>query len=45
MKIAEGIDFAELCITSSAEIQPTDTKEITVQTIKAEGNKLSLIHI
>ena len=39
MKIAEGIDFAELCITSSAEIQPTDTKEITVQTIKAEGNK------
>jgi len=38
-KILEGIDFAELCITSSAEIKFHDTEEIEVQTNKAQGNK------
>ena len=38
-KILEGIDFAELCITSLAEIKFHDTDEIEVQTIKARGNK------
>jgi len=39
LKILENIDFAELCITSSAEIKFHDTDEIDVQTNKAQGNK------
>ena len=39
LKILEGIDFAELCITSLAEIKFHDTDEIDVQTNKAQGNK------
>ena len=39
LKILEGIDFAELCITSLAEIKFHDTDEIDVQTNKALGNK------
>ena len=39
LKIIEGIDFSELCITSSAETQINDTDKIEVQTIKAQGNK------
>jgi isoleucyl-tRNA synthetase len=38
-KIIENIDFAELCITSSAKIQKVSSKEISVKTEKAEGNK------
>ena len=38
-KILKGIDFAELCITSLAEIKLNDTEEIEVQTNKAQGNK------
>ena len=39
MKIVEGIDFAELCITSSARIEKSESNEIFVKTIKAQGNK------
>ena len=39
LKILEGVDFAELCITSLAEIKFHDTDEIDVQTNKAQGNK------
>ena len=39
LKILENIDFAELCITSLAEIKFHDTDEIDVQTNKAQGNK------
>ena len=39
LKITEGIDFSELCITSSAVTQINDTDKIEVQTIKAQGNK------
>ena len=39
IKIVEGVDLAELCITSSAEIKDYNSKEITVQTIKAKGDK------
>ncbi len=42
MKLAKGIDFSELCITSSAkikELKKGDSDEIKIETIKAEGNK------
>ena len=40
-KIAKDTDFAELCITSNANISETDTdnEDILVNTVKAEGNK------
>ena len=38
-KIIQGIDLAELCITSSVEIDDNASKETTVQTFKAEGVK------
>ena len=38
-KNVEGTDFAELCITSEAKIETGKTKEIVVETFKAEGNK------
>ena len=39
LKYLKEIDLAELCITSSVEIIEADTKEIIVETIKAEGEK------
>ena len=39
LKIIQGIDLAELCITSSVEIDDNASKETTVQTFKAEGVK------
>ena len=39
IKITEGVDFAELCITSSAEIDKNDNNEVDVKTVKARGNK------
>jgi isoleucyl-tRNA synthetase len=38
-KIANKVDFSELCITSSANIKKSIDQEILVKTIKAEGNK------
>ena len=35
----KGIDFAELCITSSAEVIKGSVDEIKVTTSKAKGNK------
>jgi len=39
IKFTEGVDLAELCITSNAKIQKNDSDEILVKTIKAEGKK------
>ncbi len=39
MKLTENIDFSELCITSNAKINKSDSNEILVETIKAEGKK------
>ena len=38
-EITEKLDFAELCITSSAEVFYNENSEINVQTIKASGTK------
>ena len=38
-EISNNIDFSELCITSSAIVQQSDTEEVLVETKKAEGNK------
>ena len=38
-QITEDVDFAELCITSSAKIEKKDSKEVNAITEKAEGNK------
>ncbi len=42
--IAKDFDFAELCITSAAEVLPDDDldQEINVETSKAEGNKCNV---
>tara|TARA_B100000963_G_C22575791_1_gene648352 strand:- start:884 stop:1558 length:675 start_codon:yes stop_codon:yes gene_type:complete len=39
LKIIEGVDLSELCITSSVDIQSNDTDEIKVMTKKAQGEK------
>ena len=39
LETTKDVDFSELCITSAAKIQKTTAKEITVKTVKAEGNK------
>ena len=39
IKLVEGVDFSELCITSDAKIEKSKSEEITVKTIKAEGQK------
>ncbi len=41
-KLSEGIDFSELCITSSAKIEKNKDKnleDVTIVTTKAEGDK------
>ena len=38
-EIVRGIDFAELCITSSAKIEINDIEDTIIQTTKAEGEK------
>ena len=37
--ILKNIDLSELCITSSAKIEDSDTQEILVETNKAAGDK------
>jgi len=39
IKLTEGVDFSELCITSDAKIEKSKSDETTVKTIKAEGQK------
>ena len=41
-EIVKDIDLSELCITSSAEIEKTEQKEVLVDTEKAKGNKCSV---
>ena len=41
-KITEKTNFAELCITSDAKIEKTESDETTVITTKAEGEKCSV---
>ena len=43
-EIAKDFDFAELCITSSADVLSSNSKEeeIYVETFKAEGNKCNI---
>ena len=41
-KIFNDIDFAELCITSNAQINQTKDNAILVETLKAEGTKCPL---
>ena len=38
-EISKGVDFSELCITSSAIVQKSNTEEVTIETTKAEGDK------
>ena len=43
MKISQGVDFSELCITSGATIEKNKdniSEDIVVKTIKAKGDKL-----
>jgi isoleucyl-tRNA synthetase len=39
IELVNGVDFAELCITSTANIEKNDSDSIVVTTVKAEGNK------
>ena len=39
IKTTEGVDFSELCITSGAKIEKSNSNDITVTTVKAEGSK------
>ncbi|MDC0043953.1 isoleucine--tRNA ligase [Candidatus Pelagibacter sp.] len=39
IKITKDVDFSELCITSAAIIEKSDSNEITAVAIKAEGTK------
>ena len=39
IELTKDINFSELCITSGAKIQKNDSKEIIVETNKAEGKK------
>ncbi|MDC0215790.1 isoleucine--tRNA ligase [Candidatus Pelagibacter sp.] len=42
LKLTNGIDFSELCITSNAKIEKSFSEEVSVKTIKAEGQKCSV---
>jgi len=39
IEITKGIDFSELCITSSAKIEKKQTDEVAVTTVRAKGKK------
>ncbi len=41
-KIFSDIDFAELCITSNAQIEQSEDNEISAETFKSEGTKCPL---
>ena len=38
-EISKNVDFSEICITSSALVHQSNTNDIIIETIKAEGNK------
>ena len=37
--LTKDINFSELCITSNAKVKKNNSKEINVETLKAEGKK------
>ena len=37
--ISKNVDFSELCITSSAIVEKSNTEDVIAETIKAEGDK------
>ena len=39
INLTKDVDFSELCITSNAVVEKNSSKEINVETSKAEGNK------
>ena len=39
INLTKDVDFSELCITSNAVVEKNSSKEINVETAKAEGNK------
>jgi len=39
INLTKDVDFSELCITSSAKVEKNNSKEIDVETLKAEGIK------
>jgi isoleucyl-tRNA synthetase len=39
IQLTKDVNFAELCITSSAKIEISSSGEILAQTVKAEGEK------
>ena len=39
-KLTKDIDFSELCITSSAIVEKSNTSDIEVETSKAKGKKM-----
>ena len=41
-KLTKDIDFSELCITSSAIVEKSNTSDIEVETSKAKGKKCSV---
>ena len=38
-EISNDIDFSELCITSSAVVKQSTSDDVTVKTVKADGDK------
>ena len=38
-EMSKGVDFSELCITSSAVVEQSSLEEVIAQTVKAEGDK------
>ena len=42
LDLTKDVDFSELCITSGAKVEKNNSKEINVETLKAEGQKCSL---
>ncbi len=41
-KVVKDLDLSELCITSFVEVEESDQEEITVETVKAIGEKCSV---
>ena len=39
INLTKDVDFSELCITSNAVVEKNNSKEINVETLKAEGQK------
>ena len=42
LDLTKNVDFSELCITSNAKVEKNSSNEISVETLKAEGQKCSV---